>query len=140
MVHPFLKCACGNSMALPYPRFPEIKATQAWSPKGVLAREVACPECGRASLFTPRDVHWDQVSPDGSSGLGVICWCIEAECNETLCDLPVEFHLLTDGQRGTEEVRLLMLRLFEGGFFRSLICGRGHPPAKTRIRAVRRVV
>jgi hypothetical protein len=140
MVHPSLRCTCGHSMRLPYLSFPEIKPSQsAWSPKEFLAREVACVECGRAALYATKDVHWDQVAADQIAGLGAICWCIETGCNEPLCELPIEFHLLTDAQKGMEEIRFLMRRLFERGFFQKLICGRGHPPGKSRIRAVRRV-
>ena len=139
MVHPSLRCACGHSMHLPYPRFPEIKSSQwARSRKRILSCEVACPECGRASLYKTRDIHWDQAAPDRISGQGVICWHIETGCNEPLCNLPVEFHLLTDWHRA-EQIRLWMLRLLERGFFQKLKCGRGHPPGKSRIRAVRRV-
>jgi len=140
MVRPWLTCTCGHSMPLPYSRFAEIRPSQsAWSPAEILSREVACPECGRASLYTSRDVRWQQTDTGEVSGQGVICWCIETGCNEPLCDLPVEFHFLADGERGAAEIRLSMLRLFEQGFFQKLICGRGHPPGKSRIRAVRRV-
>lgn len=127
-------------MRLPYPRFPEVKPSQwAHTRKRILSREVACPECGRASLYKTRDIHWDQAAPDHISSQGVICWRIESGCNEPLCDLAVEFHLLTDLHRREEEIRLLMLRLLERGFFHKLKCGRGHPPGKSRIRGVRRV-
>ena len=140
MVHPSLKCSCGNSMRLPYLSFPEIKPSQsAWSPKEYLARDVACPACGETAMYATKDVRWDPAAPDQVAGPNALCWCIESGCNEPLCDLPVEFHLLTDAQKGAEEIRFLMLRLFERGFFQKLICGRGHPPGKTRIRAVRRV-
>ena len=128
-------------MRLPYLSFPEIKPGQsAWSPKEYLARDVACPACGRTSMYLTKDVHWDQVALEqGASNPGALCWCVEIGCNEPLCDLPIEFHLLTDALKGTEEIRFLMLRLFERGFFQKLICGRGHAPGKGRIRAVRRV-
>lgn len=127
-------------MYLPYPRFPEVNPSQwARSRKGILSREVACPECGRTSFYTTRDIHWDRLAAERISGHGAICWRIETGCDEPLCDLPVEFHLLTHWQRSAEEIRLLMLRLLERRFFKELKCGRGHPPGKSRIRAVRRV-
>jgi hypothetical protein len=128
-------------MRLPHPSFPEIKPGQtAWSPKEYLARDIACPACGNASMYATKDVRWEPPTPDQiAANQGALCWCIETGCNEALCDLPIEVHLLTDTQKGTEEIRFLMLRLFERGFFQKLICGRGHPPGKSRIRAVRRV-
>lgn len=141
MVHPSLKCSCGNSMRLPYLSFPEIKPSQsAWSPKEYLSRDVACPACGSIALYATKDVHWDQAALDpGAATPGALCWCIETGCSEPLCNLPIEFHLLTDAQKGAEEIRFLMLRLFERGFFQNLICGRGHAPGKNKIRGVRRV-
>jgi len=83
-------------------------------------------------------VRWHQFPPPEGAG-DVICWCIEAECEEDLCDLTIGFHILVGAQKGTEEIRFSMFRLFEKRFFQGLSCGRGHPPEKTRIRAVRRV-
>lgn len=68
-----------------------------------------------------------------------MCWCVEIGCGEELCDLPIAFHLLTVAQKGTEEIRLLLRRLFEKGFFQKLLCGRGHAASKSRIREVQRV-
>jgi hypothetical protein len=126
-------------MRLPSAGFSDTKESQVWSPKDYLSREVACPECGRAATYTAKDVRWGNVGPETSAPGSGLCWCIEAGCNESLCDLPIEFHLLTDAQKGTEEIRFLMLRLFERGFFQNLVCGRGHAPGKNKIRAVRRV-
>jgi len=144
MICPSLRCLCGNPLRLPYPSFQGTEANQpAWSPpKQILHREIACLGCGRVSSYTARDVRWDQFPPpeDQSSGGGdVMCWCIEAGCEEDLCDLAIEFHILVGAQKGTEEIRFSTFRLFEKKFFQGLLCGRGHPPGKTRIRAVRRV-
>jgi len=140
MPSPSLRCACGYCMRLPYPRFPQVKPSQwAQARKGILSLEVGCPQCGRASLYTTRDVRWDTPVPEGGAGHGAICWRIETGCDEQLCDLPVEFHLLTHWHTRAEEIRLLMLRLLERGFFKKLKCGRGHSPGSGRIRAVRRV-
>jgi hypothetical protein len=131
-------------MRLPYLSFTEAESSPSrWSPpKEILLREVACPECGRMASYTGRDVRWVQVpqsEEQSSGGRDVICWCIEAGCDEELCDLPIEFHILMGAEKGTEEIRLSMLRLLEKRFFQGLLCGRGHPPGKARIRAVRRV-
>jgi hypothetical protein len=129
-------------MRLPYPGTPEAVLRQpGWSPKAILAREMACLECGRVSSYAAKDVCWEQISPKGHGpGLAsIVCWCIEIGCKEELCDLPIEFHLLTVSQKRTEEIRLLLRRLFEKGFFQRLICGRGHAPSAGRIQAVRRV-
>ena len=142
MICPSLRCPCGQSIRLPYPSAREtVSIPPGWAPKEVLAREVACLECGRTLPYTVRDVRWDQVpQPDPNSGRAdVVCWGIETGCEEELCDLPIEFHILTDAQKGPEEIRFLILRLFERGFFPKLICGRGHRPVRNRIRTVRRV-
>jgi hypothetical protein len=144
MICPSLKCLCGEFLWLPYPRFQGTEASRStWSPpKEILLREIACLSCGRVTSYTARDVRWEQFPPheDQTPGSGdVVCWCIEAECDEVLCDLTIEFHILARAQRGAEEIRFSMLRLFERNFFQGLLCGRGHPPSKTRVRAVRRV-
>jgi hypothetical protein len=109
-------------------------------PKELLSREIACPECGRAYGYSARDVRWAEGAPiDPLTGSDeVACWWVETACNEPLCELPVGFHWLTGVESGPEEVRFRTLRLFERGFFKNLLCGRGHPPG-TRIPAVRRV-
>lgn len=127
-------------MRLPYPRFPGSKPSQwARTREAILSREVACPECGRSALFKTKDLHWKRPAAEQGSGENVICWCVETGCNEPLCELPVEFHILTDWHRRAEEIRLWMLRLFERGFFQKMKCGRGHPPGQSRIRGVRRI-
>jgi hypothetical protein len=140
MIRPSLTCECGHCMWLPYPKPQSGLSAPEWTPKEFLLREVACPECGRASSYSARDVRWAEgakIDPLTGRG-GVVCWCIETGCNESRCELPVGFHWLTGGQSGPEEVRFRTLRLFEQGFFKNLQCGRGHPPG-TRIPGVRRV-
>jgi len=143
MLCPSLRCLCGHSMWLPYSSSQDKELSQSkWSPKGVLSREVACPECGRVASYTARDVRWVQtVRPeDQTPGDGdVICWCIETGCDEELCDMPIEFHILSKALNGTEEVRFSMLRLFKNKSLQGVTCGRGHAPGKSRIRAVNRV-
>lgn len=142
MLWPSLKCQCGCSMQLPRSSSrPEEVNQSTWTPRGILLKDIACLQCGRAASYTVRDVRWLQVphddhSPDGGN---VICWCIETACDEELCDLPIEFHVLSRAQKGQEEVRFSMLRLFEKRFLQGLSCGRGHPPGKSGIRAVRKV-
>jgi hypothetical protein len=127
-------------MWLPYRKAQAGLSEPEWTPKEFLSQVVSCPECGRASIYTLKDVRWaegaeiDLITDSGN----VMCWCIETTCNEPLCQLPIGFHWLTDGQSGPEEIRFRTLRLFERGFFKNLLCGRGHPPG-TRIPGVRRV-
>lgn len=112
-----------------------------WTPRGILLKDIACLRCGHVSSYTARDVRWMQVPQNdyGPDAGNAICWCIETACDEELCDLPIEFHILSPGQKGQEEVRFSLLRLFEKRFLQGLTCGRGHPPGKTGIRAVRKV-
>jgi hypothetical protein len=125
-------------MWLPSPTSAAAFLKEPWTPKEFLSREVACPECGRASIYTAREVRWD-TGHDPSIGNELFsCWCIETLCHEERCALPIGFHWLTSGQSGPEEIRFLTLRLFERGFFQNLLCGRGHRPG-TRIPGVRRV-
>jgi hypothetical protein len=140
MIRPSLTCGCGRCMWLPYPKSQAGLNDPEWTPKELLSQEVACPECGRAASYTARDVRWaegGEVDPITGSE-EVVCWCIETACTEPLCQLPVSFHWLTGGQSGPEEVRFRTLRLFERGFFKNLLCGRGHPPG-TRVPGVRRL-
>jgi len=140
MIRPSLTCACGHCMWLPYRKaLPEMSGPE-WTPKEFLSKEIACPECGRASTYSARDVRWAQAPDiDPTTGSGdFMCWCIETSCGEQLCELPIRFHWLTGAQSGPEEIRFRTVRLFEQGFFKSLLCGRGHPPG-TRIPGVRRV-
>jgi hypothetical protein len=140
MIRPCLRCVCGRSMWLPYPKSQPGSSDPEWTPKEFLSQEIACGECGRASAYTARDVRWAEGAPiDPITGSDeAVCWCIETTCNEPQCELPVGFHWLTGGQSGPEEVRFLALRLFEREFFNSLLCGRGHPPG-TRMPVARRV-
>jgi hypothetical protein len=140
MIRPFLNCACGRCMWLPYPKSQPGVSEPEWTPKEFLSREVACPECGRTSGYSARDVRWAEgaaIDPV-TGGEEVVCWYVETACNEHLCELPIGFHWLTGGQSGPEEIRFRALRLFERGFFKNLLCGRGHQPG-TRIPGVRRV-
>ncbi|MFZ0285401.1 MAG: hypothetical protein WAL32_09235 [Terriglobales bacterium] len=140
MIRPSLTCECGHSLWLPYRTAQPAPSGPEWTPNEFLAREIACPECGRTSAYTLRDVRWAkgaEIDPAAGSG-NFICWCVETSCNEPLCQLPVEFHWLTEGQSGPEEIRFRTLRLFESGFFKNLLCGRGHAPG-TRIPGVRRI-
>ena len=142
MLWPSLRCHCGYFMQLPCSSPQEKEVMQSsWTPRGILLRNIACLQCGRVSSYSTRDVRWVQVPQEGHSpdGGNVICWCIETACDEELCDLPIEFHILSRSQKGQEEVRFSMLRLFEKRFLRGLTCGRGHPPGKSGIRAVRKV-
>ncbi len=127
-------------MWLPYRTSKPGLRGPAWTPKEFLSREVACPECGQASAYSPRDVRWVEGAETDSitGGEDAICWCIETLCNEQLCEMPMSFHWLTGGHSGPEEIRFLALRLFERGFFKNLLCGRGHPPG-TRVPGVGRV-
>jgi hypothetical protein len=127
-------------MWLPYPKSQPGLSEPEWTPKELLSREVACPECGRASGYSARDVRWAEAEEiDPITGTEeVVCWRIETACKEQRCELPIGFHWLTGGESGPEEVRFRTLRLFERGFFKNLLCGRGHPPG-TRIPEVRRV-
>lgn len=140
MIRPSLTCGCGCCMGLPYRRAQTGLSGPEWTPKEFLSRELACPECGRATTYSARDVRWAEAAEiDPMTGSGdIICWSIETFCDEQLCQLPIGFHWLTGGQSGPEEVRFRTLRLFEQGFFKNLLCGRGHPPG-TRIPGVRRV-
>src|SRR5579863_1446755 len=140
MIRPSLTCACGHCMWLPYRKaLPEMSGPE-WTPKEFLSKEIACPECGQASIYSARDVRWAQAPDiDPTTGSGdFMCWCIETSCGEQLCELPIRFHWLTGAQSGPEEIRFRTVRLFEQGFFKSLLCGLGHPPG-TRIPGVRRV-
>lgn len=139
MIRPCLTCACGRCMWLPYPRSQPGLSGPEWTPKEFLSRELACPECGLASAYTVRDVRWAEGAEiDPISGGDVVCWYIETVCCEQQCELPIGFHWLTGAHSGPEEVRFRTLRLFERGFFKNLLCGRGHAPG-TRIPMVRRV-
>lgn len=140
MIRPSLNCACGYCMWLPYANSQPGSSETEWTPKEFLSREVACPECGRAAVYSARDVRWAEGAEiDPLTGLeNVTCWCIETACNEPLCELPIGFHWLTGGHSGPEAIRFRTLRLFERGFFKNLVCGRGHAPG-TRIPAARRV-
>ena len=138
MLRPHLTCECGKRMWLPSPTSAADFLKEPWTPKECLSREVACSECGRASVYTARDVRWG-MDYDPSVGHELFtCWYIETICNEQRCELPIGFHWLTSGQSGPEEIRFLTLRLFERGFFKNVLCGRGHPPG-VRTPAVRRV-
>jgi hypothetical protein len=140
MIRPSLTCTCGRCMWLPYRAAQPGLSGPEWTPKEFLSREVACPDCGQVSTYTVRDVRWADgpgITPATGSG-EVFCWHVETACSEPLCQLPVGFHWLTDGQSGPEEVRFRTLRLFERGFFKNLLCGRGHLPG-TRNPGVRRV-
>ena len=138
MLRPHLTCECGKYMWLPSPLSATDFLKEACTPKEVLSREVACPECGRASAYTARDVRWG-MDDDVNVGRELFtCWCVETVCNEQRCELPIGFHWLTGGQSGPEEVRFRTLRLIERGFFKNLRCGRGHAPG-TRVPVVRRV-
>ena len=137
MIRPFVTCTCGRRMWLPY-----LKNTSetVWSAKEFLAREIVCPECGHVSHYVIRDVRWargEEIDPVTGS-TEVACWLIETGCNDPHCELTIGFHWLTAANSGPEEVRFRTLRLFERGFFKNLICGRGHHPG-TKIPAVRRV-
>jgi hypothetical protein len=139
MIRPSLTCSCGYCMLLPC-RGAQPDLNTEWTPKEFLSREVACPKCGRASAYTLRDVRWaegEEIDPLTGTD-ETACWCIETVCKEQRCELPIGFHWLTGGQSGPEEVRFQTLRLFERGFFKNLLCGRGHPSG-TRIPGVRRV-
>jgi hypothetical protein len=140
MIRPSLTCICGRCMWLPYRKAqPGLKEPE-WTPKEFLSRDVACPECGRTSAYSARDVRWAQApktDPITASG-DAICWFVETSCNEQLCQLPVGFHWLTGDESGPEEVRFRTRSLFERGFFKNPQCGRGHPPG-ARIPDVRRV-
>jgi hypothetical protein len=140
MIRPSLTCDCGCRMWLPYRESQPGLSEPGWAPKEFLSREMACPECGRTSPYGVRDVRWAEgaeVDPI-AGGDEVGCWLIETVCNEPRCQLPIGFHWLTGGHSGPEEVRFRTLRLFERGFFKNLLCGRGHPPG-TRIPGVRRI-
>ena len=129
-------------MRLPYPNSAQDVLGSSWSPKAILARDIACLDCGRVSSFATKDVCWEQTPAVNNEGTGpatIVCWCVAIGCDEELCDLPIELHLMTVAQKGTEEIRLLLRRLFEKGFFQKLTCGRGHASSKTRISEVRRV-
>ena len=140
MIRPSLTCLCGNRMLLPYPKSQPGLSGPEWTPNEFLSREVACSECGRASAYSKRDVRWAEVADAGPvTGIGeATCWYVETACNQELCELPIAFHWLAGGHSGPEEIRFLTLRLFERGFFKNLLCGRGHPPG-TRVPTVRRV-
>lgn len=142
MLWPSITCDCGCSMPLPCSSSQQKEVDPStWKSHGILFKDIACLKCGRVASYTTRGVRWVQVSQDGHSphGENVICWCIETACDEELCDLPIEFHILSRSQKGQEEVRFSVLRLFEKQFFQGLSCGRGHPPGKGGIRAVRKV-
>ena len=140
MIRPSLTCTCGRCMWLPYPRSKSPLSEPEWTPNEFLSREIVCPECGRTSAYTKRDVRWaeaDGIDPV-TGAEDAVCWYVETICREPQCELPIGFHWLTGGQSGQEEIRLRTVRLFEGGFFKNLLCGRGHPPG-TRVPTVRRV-
>ena len=127
-------------MWLPYRKAQPRLSGPEWTPKEFLSLEVACPECGRASAYTARDVRWAEgaeIDPT-TGGEDGTCWYIETSCIEQRCQMPIKFHWLTGRQGGPEEVRFRTLRLFEQGFFKNLLCGRGHPPGN-RIPGVCRV-
>lgn len=129
-------------MWLPYAATPEAALTQAnWSPKAVLSRDIACLECGRVLSYAAKDVCWERISAPGHGpgSANIVCWCVETGCEEELCDLGIEFHLLTMAQKGMEEIRLLLRRLLEKKFFQKLSCGRGHSVAGAKIRNIQRV-
>jgi len=125
-------------MWLPYPKSQPGLSEAEWTPKDFLSRDIACPECGRASAYTVRDVRWGAGEDPIMGQESFACWSIDTVCNEQSCELAIGFHWLTGGQSGPEEIRFLTLRLFEREFFKNLRCGRGHLPG-TRIPSVRRV-
>lgn len=136
--YPILKCLhCGHTIWLPRPESPETESGQSLcSPGNILARKIACPECGFVAPYAGRDVQWELSSPLNEDR---VCWSIETGCDEERCEFPIAFHILADAKRSAEEIRLLMARRFTEEFFQGLICGRGHVPGKNRIRAVERV-
>ena len=140
MIRPSLNCGCGFCLWLPYPASPGSQNEGDWTPKDFLSREIACPECGNTATYSARDVRWaDAGTVEHAPGSdAAICWYIETVCDEPQCELAIGFHWLTGGQSGPEEVRFRTLRLFERGFFKNLVCGRGHRPG-TRIPGARRV-
>jgi hypothetical protein len=140
VIRPSLTCECGRRMWLPYRKSPAGLSEPEWTPKEFLTREIGCPECGRAFTYGVRDVRWvEGAEIDPITGAHeVSCWHVETVCNEQRCELPIQFHWLTGGNSGPEEIRFRTLRLFEREFFKNLLCGRGHQPG-TRVPTVRRV-
>jgi hypothetical protein len=128
---PFLHCHhCPEAICLPYSYLPENdpwlteedEDQLEWPPDG-WKKVFACIACGRVSEYTFWDVLWRPVpkSARGQYYSGANCFCVELQCANKNCRLPLKLHIETANSDKDGIMRMLRNAFFWG----DLPCG--HP-------------